>query len=380
MKNRRTLILTIVGIGLLVVSAGAVGFADGEPSYRSITGPCGLKFPEDHGPHPGYRTEWWYYTGNLKHNSKRRYGFQLTFFRSQISLPGQGASWPEPASAWRTRQIYLAHAAISDIGGNRHLQAEIMSRQVLGIAGATANDDNIHVFLRNWSATIGPDGHRLIADTDNFSFTLNLVPEKPPVLHGNNGYSRKGSTTERASCYASLTRFDTAGTLTISGNTLSVHGTSWMDHEFSSAPLEAGLSGWDWFSLQLSDRTEIMIYLLRKEDNSLSMASSGTFVDAGGSSRHLTKDTFQVEILDHWKSPDSGARYPSRWHVEIPSLSMALTVAPALANQEMRTSRTTNVTYWEGSVTVKGTKAGTPVDGHGYVELTGYAKPFDAPM
>jgi predicted secreted hydrolase len=204
------------------------------------------------------------------------------------------------------------------------------------------------------------------------------------VLHGEKGYSQKGTAAERASCYYSFTRLGTVGVLAVEGVDHEVQGTAWMDHEFSTAPLEPGITGWDWFSLQLSDRLggriEVMVYLLRQADGSLHPASSGTFVDASGRSRHLKREALSVKALSHWTSPHSGARYPVRWRVDLKPLDLTLDVAANLADQEMRTPRSTGVVYWEGSVSVKGARAGEPVTGVGYVELTGYAKPFDAPM
>ncbi|UCG08560.1 MAG: carotenoid 1,2-hydratase [Desulfobacterales bacterium] len=201
-----------------------------------------------------------------------------------------------------------------------------------------------------------------------------------PVLHGDAGYSRKGSSSERASCYYSFTRLKTKGILSKAGQTIPVEGDSWMDHEFSTAALEPGLTGWDWFSLQLSDNSEIMIYLLRKKDGEVSPASSGTFVDAAGEARPLTKSDFKVDVLQTWKSPNSHAVYPAKWRLQIFPLSVDVMIVPNLADQEMQTLKSTGVTYWEGSISLKGTKRGLRLDGQGYAELTGYAKPFDAPM
>ncbi len=349
-------------------------------NYLSVTGPCNLEFPRDHGAHPGYRTEWWYYTGNLKSANGDPYGFQLTFFRSQISPPGADQKWPRHPSAWRTRQVYLAHAAVSDIAGRQHLQAEDVSRAALGMAGVKVAGENTLVFLKNWSAQIGPDSHVLKVNSADFSYALNFKPAKPPVLHGDNGYSLKGSTPERASCYYSFTRLEGQGRITIGGNTVAVSGSAWMDHEFSTAPLEADLTGWDWFSLQFSDQTEIMIYLLRKAGGGLNPASSGTFVDPAGQSRHLAESDFKVTVLDTWKSSQSKARYPSRWRMQIAPLSIDVTITSNLPDQEMRTLGSTGVTYWEGSVAIEGAKNKHPVKGEGYVELTGYAGSFDAPL
>lgn len=352
-----------------------------EPTgYLSVTGPCNLAFPEDHGPHPGYRTEWWYYTGNLRAASGVKYGFQLTFFRSQISPSDDRQKWPQPASAWRTQQVYLAHSAISNISEKQHLQAELVSRQALKMAGADQIEDTTTLFLKNWSARIGPDKHLLTVNSDGFSYELALTPEKPPVLHGLAGYSLKGSTAERASCYYSLSRLNAEGKLSIGEKIVAVKGTAWMDHEYSTALLEPGLQGWDWFSLQLSDQTEVMAFVLRKEKGGIGPASSATVIGNQGQSRHINNEEFAVTVQNTWKSPHSKAVYPAGWRLQIfPSL-LDLTIIPSLADQEMQTSGSTGVIYWEGSVSIEGTRAGRPVVGQGYVELTGYAEPFDAPL
>jgi len=364
---------------LLFLTTLPVAGAEAE-KYLSVTGPCNLEFPKDHGVHPGYRTEWWYYTGNLHSETGDQYGFQLTFFRTQISPPGDDKKWPPKPSAWRTRQVYLAHAAVSDIAGKRHLRAEDVSRAALGMAGVNQAGHHIKVFLKNWSAQIEADLHLLKVNTADFSYELNFKPAKPAVLHGDRGYSLKGSTPERASCYYSCTRLEGQGSITLGGNTVAVSGSAWMDHEFSTAPLEPGLTGWDWFSLQFSDQTEIMIFLLRKEDGTLHPASSGTFVDPAGRARHLTESDFKVEVLDTWKSRQSKASYPSRWRIKIAALSINVMISSNLSDQEMRTLGNTSVAYWEGSVSIKGTKNRHPVDGEGYVELTGYAGAFNAPL
>jgi predicted secreted hydrolase len=354
--------------------------ADSEDAYLSVTGPCNFAFPRDHGDHSGYRTEWWYYTGNLYGKDQRPYGFQLTFFRSQISPQADRKSWPLPSSAWRTQQIYLGHAAVSDISGKKHFQAEEVARGALGMAGVKQEEKTTTIYLKKWSAVIEGPLHVIQAQSDEFAFQLKLSSEKAPVFHGLDGYSRKGSTPERASCYYSFTRLHSEGTLTVEGKTFSVAGLGWMDHEFSTAPLEPGIVGWDWFSLQLSDETEIMIFLLREPGNELHQASSGTFVAADGRSRHLSFDDFSIRVLDTWQSKKSKAVYPSRWEMTIPSLSLSLKISPRLADQEMQTTASTGVTYWEGSVSLQGKRKERSLKGSGYVELTGYAQPFDADL
>jgi predicted secreted hydrolase len=374
------LVFCAAGLFGVVLLFAVEASASDSDDFLPVTGPCHLQFPADHGPHPGYRTEWWYYTGNLSSQSGRSFGFQLTFFRSQISPPGAPASWPTVSSAWRTQQLFLAHAALSDLTAQYYYHSEQFARGALGMAGATQKQGLTHVFLNNWSLNLGPSGHRLKAVTDDFGVELTLKPLKAPVLHGDKGYSRKGRDPESASCYYSFTRLATNGTVTTGAEKIPVQGLSWMDHEFSSAPLEADLTGWDWFSLQLSDQTELMIYLLRQKDGGFSAASSGTFINASSEALHLPSESFRVDVRDTWQSSRSGAIYPARWQLTIQSLAMDLSIMPNLADQEMQTPQSTNVTYWEGSVTVKGTARGKRVSGAGYIELTGYAKPFDAPM
>ena len=167
-------------------------YAQADQGFLAVTGPCFFSFPRDHGAHPGYRTEWWYYTGNLFDADQHAYGFQLTFFRRQISPPREAQEWPVPASAWRTQQIYLAHAAVSDISGKMHLQAQDVARNALGMAGVDPNGGTTRIHLKNWSATISDNLHETRAKSDSFAFQLNLSPAKPPVFHGQDGYSRKG--------------------------------------------------------------------------------------------------------------------------------------------------------------------------------------------
>jgi len=378
MRSVKRLAIALPILLLFAVAAGRAGSkADG---YLQVTDPCNLSFPADHGPHPGYRTEWWYYTGHFSDSRRHRFGFQLTFFRSRLKPPADRQTWPHPASAWRTDQIYLAHAALTDITGGRHLQAEQIARPVLSLAGADPTTDGWRIYLHAWQAVITPTRHLLRADTQHFNFTLTLKPSKPLVLHGNAGYSRKGQTPERASCYYSFTRLQAEGSLELDGTRHQVHGSAWMDHEFSTAPLQAGITGWDWFGLQFSDQTEIMFYLLRNADGTVNAASSGTYVLPSGKTRHLRQDEVRITPMAYWTSPHSGARYPVKWQLAIAALDCRLTVTADPADQEMRTPHSTGVVYWEGSVKADGVRESKRTQGVGYVELTGYVKAFDSPM
>ena len=348
--------------------------------YLSVTGPCNLEFPRDHGAHPGYRTEWWYYTGNLRSEKGDPYGFQLTFFRIRISPPGDEKNWPSKPSAWRVSQVYLAHAAVSDIAGQQHLYAEDVARAALGMAGVIQSSQHTKIYLKNWSTQIEADQQRLKVNAADFSYEFSFKPTKPLVMHGDRGYDRKGSTPDRASCYYSFTRLEGKGSITIGGNAVAVAGAAWMDHEVSTASLEPGITGWDWFSLQLADYSEIMVYLFRTDKDGLHAASSGTYIDADGMTHQIAGEDIALDVLDTWQSKQSKGRYPSKWQMLIRPLALDVRITSRLPDQEMRTLNSTGVTYWEWSVSVKGTKIKQPVDGEGYVELTGYAEAFDAPI
>ncbi len=335
-----------------------------DEGYAKAIEPREFRFPADHGPHPEFRTEWWYYTGNLEAAGGRRFGFQFTFFRSALA-----PAMPARESAWATRQAWLAHLAVSDLGDGRFHSFERWSRGAAGLAGAQA--EPFRVWVKDWT-TEGMGGQalpmRLKAAEGDLGIDLLLQPGKPPVLQGNRGLSRKGPEAGDASYYYSLTRMPTAGTLRVDGQRFAVIGLAWMDREWSTSSLGAGQVGWDWFALQLSDGSDLMLYRLRRQDGSAEPASSGTVVSPDGTARHLGLPDFQIAGAGEWRSPRSGALYPARWHVRIPSEELDLEIRPALADQELDVS----FRYWEGAVDVAGTRRGRPIRGQGYVELTGY--------
>jgi len=343
-----------------------VAFQVARPGYT-------YTFPQDHGSHDDYRTEWWYYTGHLTARSGRRFGYQLTFFRRAVDNPEVRSN----PSRWAIRHLYLAHAALSDVGENRFMFGEKVSRAALGRAGADTG--RLNVWIDRWSATstsTDHSEHHLGASTDRFDLNLTVKADKLPVVHGTGGISRKGGGTGQASHYYSLTRLATSGTVTLEGTTYAVDGHSWMDHEFGSADLGEDVVGWDWFSVQLDNGTELMLYLLRNADAQPDSVSSGTLVLADGRAEHLALSDFRVKVLDQWTSRTSGARYPSGWRIEIPSRRVTIELTPLLKDQELRTAKSTQVTYWEGAVAVRGQAGDAAVGGQGYVELTGYAERF----
>ncbi|MDQ1291605.1 MAG: hypothetical protein QG615_1414 [Nitrospirota bacterium] len=362
-----------VMVVLLTGTVHSVATDNQTPSFDTAKPGYRYEFPKDHGAHERFRTEWWYYTGHLTAAGGRQFGFELTFFRRGIP-PEQVRTQP---SQWSIQQLYLAHFALTDLDGNRFLFADKLSREGLGKAGAET--DRLHVWLDRWSATMDdPTSSRqkLQAATDAFAIDLQVTPGKSLVLHGREGISRKGARPEQASHYYSFTHLTTEGELRIGADTFSVSGLSWMDHEFGSADLGRDVVGWDWFSLQLSDATELMWYSLRRADGSADPVSSGTLVFADGRTQPLTARDLTVESLDYWTSPRSKAQYPQQWRITAPSLGLNLDVRSLLADQELNTARSTRVVYWEGAVSATGQAHGTAVTGRGYVELTGYAERF----
>ena len=323
------------------------------------------RFPRDHGSHPEYRIEWWYYTGNLASDRGRRFGYQVTFFRVGVD--------PAPAnpSRWAVRDLYMAHLAVTDLAAGRHLFAERLDRGGLGWAGA--REGTLDVWNGDWRASLDGGGHRLEVIDPSFGVDLRLEPGKRPTLHGENGLSRKGPSAGNASRYYSMTRMPTTGRIRLDGEWVDVTGASWMDHEFGTTFLEPGQVGWDWFSLQLEDGADLMVFQLRRADGRPDVHSAGTWVDGGGEVTALLRDDVRLVPGRRWTSPASGAAYPVEWRVELPGRQVSLAVNAALDAQELDTAASTGVTYWEGAVTVTGRVGGRQVRGRGYLEMTGYS-------
>jgi predicted secreted hydrolase len=335
--------------------------------YARAEGPRSFDFPTDYGPHPSFQTEWWYYTGNLEAADGRRFGYQLTFFRRALRPPAEREERP---SDWATEQIYMAHFAVTDVAGDRHQAFERFSRGAAGLAGASLAP--YRVWLEDWSVeqrADDPGDVRMRATQADIAIDLHLIDRKGPVLHGQQGYSQKGPEPGNASYYYSQTRLETTGTIQLDGTTFRVEGRSWMDHEFSTSTLAPDQVGWDWFALQFDDGSELMVFQIRRSDGSVDSRSSGTLIDADGQTHHLTQASFAVNVAETWRSPRSGATYPSRWTVRVPSIDLTLAVEPYVADQELNVS----YVYWEGAVGFSGQRAGVPISGQGYVEMTGYA-------
>ena len=356
---------------LLLVVLLAGGAPTQEPSdgakgsWREARRGYRFRFPRDHAAHPEYRIEWWYYTGNLETAAGRRFGYQLTFFRSGIVRE------PKIPSRWALRDLHLAHFAVSDLEAEKFHAFERTNRSGVGWAGA--REDSYRVWNEDWEARLAGKKHVLRAKQGDVSIALELTPLKPPAVHGKDGISRKGSSPGNASHYYSITRLETAGTLRVGGTAHRVTGLSWMDHEFGTSFLEEEQVGWDWFSVQLEDGRDVMLFQMRRRDGSRDSHSSGTLVDRAGRAHPLPPGSFRLEPGRRWRSPASRAEYPLEWTLSIPAHGLELGVEAAFPAQELRTPRSTGVTYWEGSVRVRGHDRGQPVAGRGYLEMTGYA-------
>lgn len=355
-------IACVLLVALAIPSLSASEFTLALPGYE-------FEFPRDHGAHPGYRTEWWYYTGHLRTAAGKRYGFEVTFFRVAVAPPDS-----KRETAWDLQHIMPAHFAITDVTGRKFRFYEKLNRASVFTADAATG--HLDVFNEGWRATTNPDGSwRLIASAGNDSIDLTLRPEKPPAIHGENGISVKAAGAGYASHYYSMTRLDATGI--VNGQRCS--GQAWMDHEFGSSALRENQQGWDWFSLQLDNDSEVMLYVMRKTDGTPDITSSGSIITSDGRVIRVRRDQMRITPLDRWKSPKSGATYPMGWRVELPSYQISLTVRPVMKEQELLTEGSTRVTYWEGAVDVTGSFAESPVRGEGYVELTGYAAKVNAP-
>lgn len=324
--------------------------------YRSALPGYRYDFPRDHFNHPEFQTEWWYYTGNLHDAQGRKFGFELTFFRQGVVRSKQ------PPDVWDVRDVWLAHLALSDLDGGKFLHAQRLNRSGAGLAGASF--DQVRVWNGNWSVLwdLHAGTQRLQAVDRRFSLDFSMRSLKPPVIHGSNGVSQKAAGPGQASHYVSLTRIETKGSIMLGGRTFFVEGLAWMDHEIFTHQLAAGQTGWDWFSLQFDDGTELMLYRFRRENGTLDPFSAGTYIDKAGKTTNLTASQFAVVPGKMWQ------KYPIEWTVRVPSLGIDAQLTTRLPNQELDDSQQNR--YWEGAIEVSGTRRGV-----GYLEMTGYAAP-----
>lgn len=353
---------------ILCAALAAAATSAQAPVWREARAGYAYAFPRDHAAHPEFRIEWWYYTGNLDAADGRRFGYQVTFFRVGVDRA------PTNPSRWAVRDIYMTHVAVSDPAGRRYRFTERLNRAGPGLAGAAT--DRYRVWNDDWLATREGDGQHVIRLIEHgLGVDLRLDETRRPTINGLGGISQKGRDAGNASHYYSLTRMPTSGALVIDGERIEVTGLSWMDREFGTSFLEPEQQGWDWFAMQFTDGSDLMIYQLRRRDGSRDSHSSGMLTRGDGRVTHLDSSAFTLTATGAtFRSPTSGATYPIGWRLDVPAEGLSLTVSTPLAAQELDFSAATGVAYWEGLIDVTGSRQdGRAVSGRGYLEMTGYA-------
>ena len=367
--HRRTLLLLLLGLCL----AGICSAADWQlalPGWR-------YEFPRDHFIHSAFKTEWWYFTGHLADPSGRRFGYQLTFFRQGWRAPGDGHG---ETSRFLVNDLKFAHFAISDVsGGQFHFQQKL-NRGAFGEAGFSAFSRSEAptsakplglAWIDDWQLDwLGGDAFELKAKTTEAALRLRVTSSKPWAINGENGVSQKAEGEGHASHYYSGTRMDSEGEISVGGKSFRVTGESWLDREWATNSLAPGQAGWNWFSIQLDDGTDLMLYQMRRKDGSLDPNSSGTFMARDGATQHLKRDDYQLTPERFWTSPETGAKYPIGWRLSIPRLELSLEISTLLQKQELVLKP---IAYWEGLIDTAGAHSGAKVRGQGYMELTGYS-------
>jgi predicted secreted hydrolase len=387
--RRAPLLLLALGLSCGLYAAGpgtpvdrlSVLRESDQPGFELAATARHFEFPQDHGPHPAFRHEWWYLTGHLRADDGELFGFELTFFRLGLAPPG-AADPATGSSAWRARQLYAAHFAITDVSRGHFFNATRYARDALGLGSAQVLPFAVRV--DDWSLLQAPDTPapgptglhwQLQAADDDYALQLDLRTDQAPVLNGDAGLSRKADAPGAASYYYSMPRLQASGQLRRKDARLPVSGVAWLDREWGSGSLGAQSQGWDWFALDLTDGSTLMFYALRDQDGRRDVHSAGTFVDAAGHATALGNADVDIEVLRHWDSP-RGGRYPAQWNLTVRSLGLQLRLTPQLADQEL----VTQPRYWEGAVNATGQRGAVPVSAQGYVELVGYAQTQASPI
>ncbi|MDI9849643.1 lipocalin-like domain-containing protein [Rhodoblastus sp. 17X3] len=358
MSARRALFILAAFLAPVIeTSAFADGFAGlgGEAKgFAEVVEGTPIVFPRDFGPHPAFRTEWWYLTANLEDAAGASYGLQWTLFR-QASAPG------DERQGWAIQNIWMAHAAVTN--AKEHLFAETFARGGVGLAGVTA--EPFRAWIDNWRFSSRDDAPgaglaRMMVEAagPDFRYKLNLAVDRPPVLHGKNGFSVK-SDDGRASYYFSQPFFKIDGVLVIRGQEIKVSGLAWMDREWSSQPLTATQKGWDWFSLHFTNGEKVMVFQLR--DETARAFRAGTWIHADGTSEALDRDDIALTPLSRIHL--NGRTLPGQWKLTVKSRGVEVETTPLNADSWMAT----RFSYWEGPISFRGSH-----EGKGYLEMTGY--------
>jgi predicted secreted hydrolase len=317
-----------------------------------------ILLPEDHYDHSNFRNEWWYFTGNLKDTNQKEFGYQFTIFRFNNNQD-------DINSLWSASDIYLGHLAISDIDEAKYFSKEVFFRNSeLGFAGGDIQQNKI--WISNWEIKFDGDTVHLSARQDELIVDLILESKSPPVYHGDNGYSEKGSENTNASYYYSITDYETNGKITINNKIHEVSGKSWFDHEWSSGVLPNDVVGWDWFSLRFDEGSQLMIYQLRDNAGLPTKFSAGTFIEKNTQVIKLNSEQFELNPVGNWNSDLTDISYPLQWEIKISDLNINIRIKPKINNQEFNNT----IIYWEGAVNILNNS--NQRIGEGYMELTGY--------
>lgn len=339
-----------------------------ESTWLKVLPGKALEYPKDHASHPEYPVEWWYVTGHLRKSDgdtasgEDALGFQITFFRVGI----KSEAGP---SRWHSKALLISHSAITDERTGEYCSEEHSERAALGMAGA--EQERLHVWVGAQSLEAGEHGWTSTFLCKGRRLELKFHPQKPLVLHGDHGYVQKGAEPGDASYYVSYTRMSVSGTFNYERDSSKVTGEAWFDHEIVSSSVERADIGWDWFALQLSDNSEVMIYRLRDGNGERRDFSRGAYIDEAGNVTEISSKQCELTSTDRWRSETSGASYPLSWTVRChtPAIDFSLNVTATQPNQEFSGGSATGKRYWEGRVLVRGSSVGRSVTGKGYLEM-----------
>lgn len=336
---------------------GFAGLADDATAYAQVTPGKRFIFPEDHGPHDGYRIEWWYITANLTGPNGQPFGVQWTLFRNALPRTAQAMA---DNTGWANRNLWMGHAAVTS--ADRHYAAERYARGGIEQAGVTLKP--FAAWIDDWSLASRASDEKPLADMQlnaqgpHFGYQLHLTSTRPLVLQGNGGFSQK-SEAGQASYYYSQPFFDASGQVTLDGTTYKVSGSAWLDREWSSQPLTANQTGWDWFSIHLNSGAQVMLYRMRQRQGAPYL--TGTWINADGTTEPLAPNGITLVPISTTRV--EGRDMPTHWSISIPSKGLNVSVQALNPNAWMAL----RIPYWEGPVTLSGTHSGV-----GYLEMTGY--------